>query len=74
MSRFWDDLDLIAPQDYVPTTAQELLAHLRLEDAPRATQEAAVRDWLKNHPPGRAMVFTLRDSGFGHLVDRRSFG
>lgn len=71
MSRFTDDLDLVKPEDYVPTTVQTLLAHLHLEDVPRERQETAIRDWLETHPPGRAMEFTLRRKGFGHLLDRR---
>ncbi|MGV0741455.1 hypothetical protein [Mycolicibacterium sp. XJ870] len=72
MSKFSDNLDLVAREGYVPTTAQALLAHLQLDDAPRPRQEAAIKDWLKMHPPGRAMEFTLRRKGFGHLLDNRS--
>lgn len=72
MSRFWDDPGLVAPDDYVPTTVQALLAYLHLDDASRPEQESAIREWLKTHPPGSAMAFTLRRGGFGHLIERRS--
>jgi hypothetical protein len=74
VSRFWDDLDLVAPDDYVPTIVQTLLAHLHLEDAPRSQQEAAIRAWLKTHPaePGSMMEFSLRRKGFGHLLEQPS--
>lgn len=72
MSRFSDDVDLVAPNEYVPTTAVTLLAHLHLTDAPRPRQEAAIADWIKAHRVGRAMEFTLRSGGFGHLLDRRA--
>lgn len=70
MSRFWDDLDLIAPEDYVPTMAQTLLAHLHLHDAPREQQEAGISDWIKTHPvePGSMMAYTLQRRGFGQLL------
>lgn len=71
-SRFCDDnLGLVPRESYVPTTVQALLMHLDLEDAPRAQQESAISEWLKTHPPGRAMVFTLKSKGFGHLLDHR---
>jgi hypothetical protein len=28
-----------------------------------------VRAWLLEHPPGRAMTYTLERHGFGHLLD-----
>lgn len=67
-SRFSDDLDLLAPGDYVPTTLHPLLMHLHVSNAERDVQEAAVRGWLQDHPAGRAMQFTLRKFGFGHLI------
>lgn len=67
-SRFSDDLDLVAPEDYVPTTLHALLMHLHVSDAARDVQEAAVRGWLQDHPAGRAMQFTLHKFGFGHLL------
>jgi hypothetical protein len=69
MSRFTDNLSLVAHEDYVPNSVQNLLAWLHLEQAPRDQREAAIRDWLEAHPPGRLMVFTLRRNGFGHLLD-----
>ncbi|TDO18142.1 hypothetical protein EV580_1324 [Mycobacterium sp. BK086] len=70
--RFSDNLDLVAPADYVPTSALALLNHLHLDDADRARQEAGIRDWLRTHTPGRAMVFTLKSEGFGHLLEHRA--
>lgn len=72
MSRFSDDLELVAPQDYVPTSLPALLRHLHIEQAPRSKQEAAVRSWLKEHPPGKLMAYSLDRMGFGHLIDRRT--
>lgn len=73
MSRFSDDLDLVNPEDYVPTSVQALLAHLHLHDAPRAEQETAIRDWLQTHPAaaGSLMEFTLKAKGFGHLLNEQ---
>jgi hypothetical protein len=68
MSRFTDDLNLIAPTDYIPTSAQALLLHLHLEDAPRTQQETAIRTWLQEHTPGKLMTLTLKRKGFGHLL------
>lgn len=67
-SRFWDDLNLVAPEDYVPATLHALLRHLHVSEAAREVQEAAVRGWLEDHPAGPAMQFTLRESGFAHLL------
>ena len=72
MSRFTDDLDLVAPQDYVPTSVHTLLAWLHLKDAPRSRQVAGMLEWFVEHPPGRAMSHSLRRNGFGHLLDRRA--
>jgi hypothetical protein len=72
VSRFCDNVDLVAPEDYMPTTVQTLLAHSRLEGASTSQQESGIRAWLENHSPGHAMEFTLRRRGFGHLLDRRS--
>ena len=68
-SRFSDDLDLVAPGDYVPATLHALLMHLHVSDAERDVQEAAVRGWLHGHPAGPAMQFTIRKFGFGQLID-----
>lgn len=71
-SRFSDNLNLVAPEGYVPATVQALLAHLHLENASAARQEDGIRGWLKTHEPGRTMIFTLRRKGFGHLLDQRT--
>jgi hypothetical protein len=68
-SRFWDDLGLVAHEDYVPTSVHALLDHLHLDDAPRSTQEAAIRQWLRDHPAGPVMTYTLERNGFGHLLN-----
>ena len=67
-SRFWDDLHLVPVDEYVPATVQALLRHLHAEFSERADQEARIRDWLATHPPGPMMTYSLRDSGFGHLL------
>lgn len=71
MSRFSDKIELVSRAEYVPATALALLSHLHLEDAPKPHQEGAIRDWLKTHAVGRAMAFTLRNEGYGHLLDER---
>jgi hypothetical protein len=68
--RFSDNLSLVPPEQYEPTSVQTLLDWLHLEDAPRGQQEAGIREWLNQHPPGPGMVFSLRRKGFGHLIDR----
>lgn len=40
-SRFWDDLDLAPPENYVPATLHSLLRHLHVSDAARDVQDAA---------------------------------
>ncbi|MCB9440933.1 MAG: hypothetical protein H6523_11900 [Mycolicibacterium sp.] len=72
MNRFTDDVGLVAPEDYVPTSVQALLPHLGLQDAPRSRQESGIRTWLASHEPGELMKFTLREKGFGHLLDGRA--
>ncbi|QZH66919.1 hypothetical protein [Mycolicibacterium farcinogenes] len=68
-SRFRDDLHLVPVDRYEPTTVRALLAHLNLETAAAAAQEAGIRDWLAMHPPGPMMTYSVNDSGFGHLLD-----
>ena len=66
--RFWDDMHLVPADEYVPTTVRALLRHLQLEMAARADREAGVRDWLATHPLVPMMEYSLRDSGYGHLL------
>lgn len=66
--RYSDALGLVDPGTIVPATVQELLAYLGLTSAPRPRQEAAITDWLKLHPPGRLMRFTLQSHGFEQLL------
>lgn len=72
--RFSDDLDLVAPEDYAPTSVHDLLHYLHLETESRQCQESAVRDWLRKQPAGRAMIYSLHRNGFGHLLDHRDTG
>lgn len=67
-SRFWDDLHLVPVDQYEPTTVQALLRHLHLDTAAAADQETGISDWLATHSPGPMMTYSLRDSGFGHLL------
>jgi hypothetical protein len=53
---------------YVPQSFYALMAHLHLTDAPRERQETAIREWLRDHPAGPAMTYTLESEGFGHLL------
>ena len=66
--RFHDDLHLVAVDEYVPTTVHAILRHLDLEHASAADQETGIRDWLATHPPAPMTEYSLRDSGYGHLL------
>lgn len=72
MGKFDDDLHLVEPSAYVPTTVQALLHHVGASDAARAEQAAAIRTWLETHQPSQMMEFSIRDSGFGELLGRRA--
>ncbi len=72
MGKFDDDLHLVEPSDYVPTTVRALLRHAEVADAPRAEQADAIRSWLETHQPSQMMEFSIRDSGFGELLGRRA--
>lgn len=72
MSRFDDDLHLVSPQGFVPQTVAALLKRVGLSDAPHAQQSSAIGDWLAIHQPTAMMQLSLRESGFGYLLDRSS--
>lgn len=71
MGRFDDDLHLVAPEDYVPTTVRALLKHTGVRDASIAVQTKVIVSWLKTHKPSPLMELSLRDSGFGDLLNSR---
>ena len=74
MGKFDDDLHLVEPSEYVPTTVLALLRQADLADAPRTEQAAAIRTWLETHQPSQMMEFSIRDSGFGELIGARAAG
>lgn len=45
-----------------------LLRWLRVYDAERHEQEAAIARWLKGRIPNDTLKQDLRDEGFGHLL------
>ncbi|WP_131816334.1 hypothetical protein [Mycolicibacterium porcinum] len=53
---------------YEPRTMRAILTHLHLDNASAADQEAGIRDWLATHPPAPLTEYSLRDSGYGHLL------
>lgn len=63
-----DNLGLIPPGTYEPKSVQCLLTWLSLDSAPRHEQDAAISDWLKAHPPGPMMTYSMERNGFGHLL------
>jgi hypothetical protein len=63
-----DDLGLIPAGTYEPKAVQDLLSYLGLDSAPRPEQDAAISDWLKAHPPGPMMTYSMKRNGFGHLL------
>ena len=69
MSKFDGDLHLVATTHYVPTTADALLERCGLTDAPKAEQANAIGEWLKTHRPTPMMEFSIRQDGFGSLLD-----
>ena len=69
MSKFDDDLHLVATADYAPTTADALLERCGLIDASGAEQVEAIGEWLKTHRPTPMMEFSIRHDGFGALLD-----
>lgn len=71
MSKFDDDLHLVPPADFVPTTVDALLERSGLIDAPRTTQAKAIGEWLMTHQPTPMMEFSIRQDGFGSLLDNR---
>lgn len=69
MSKFDDDLHLVSPADFVPKTVDALLERSGLIDAPRKIQAKAIGEWLMNHQPTPMMEFSIREDGFGSLLD-----
>ncbi|MEB3050509.1 hypothetical protein KV112_12295 [Mycolicibacter sp. MYC123] len=71
MGRFEDELHLVEPSAYVPSTVPALLRQAGLTDATRDAQAALIREWLKTHQPIPLMEYSIRDMGFGKLLDER---
>jgi hypothetical protein len=72
VGKFDDDLHLVAPADFVPTTVHALFKQAGVADAGRAAQANAISAWLKAHKLTPMMEYSIRDSGFGELIDARA--
>jgi hypothetical protein len=69
----WDDDIPLQPRGTVqPSTVSALLRTLRLTDAPSGKQEAAIRDWLRDHKPSPLMEHSLRRKGLARLLNKRA--
>ncbi|MDV7099695.1 hypothetical protein R4227_06005 [Gordonia amicalis] len=71
--RLWDD-DAFTPigeEPPAPAFVGQLLARLRLEDAPKAEQIDGIRNWLANNKPHRSLIRSLRRRGFGDVLDEQ---
>ena len=69
----WDDDIPLQPRGTVqPSTVSALLRSLHLTNAPEKKQEAALRDWLRDHKPSPLMEHSLRRKGFERLLDERA--
>lgn len=69
MDRFPDDLHLVAADEYQPTMVAVLLRREGLENAAPDAQERAIGGWLRSNRPTPMMEYSIRHSGFGHLLD-----
>ncbi|MBE1551844.1 hypothetical protein GGC64_005931 [Mycobacterium sp. OAS707] len=69
MGRLTDDLVFVPHDGYVRNSFHAQMSHLHLREALRAQQEAALVEWLKDHPVGELMAYTLKRNGFGHLLN-----
>lgn len=69
MGRFDDNLHLVEPSVYVPSTVPTLLHEAGMVDASPTDQAELIRTWLKTHRPIPLMKYSIRDSGFGELLD-----
>lgn len=69
MGKFDDDLHLVEPTAFVPTTVNALLRRAGLADASRSKQADAIRAWLQSHQPSQMMELSIRKCGFAELLD-----
>jgi hypothetical protein len=51
-----------------PATVPALLRSLRIHDESVAAQRVALRGWLRDHPPSRALRISLQSNGYGILL------
>jgi cell division protein FtsI/penicillin-binding protein 2 len=73
VDKFSDNLSSLPPGTVVkPTTVAALLHKLQLSDAPQERQAKAIRTWLNSNKPSDMMLYSLRNSKFAGLLDRRS--
>lgn len=72
MSRFIDDLVLVAPDSYMPATSRGLLRHLGMLNSSRADQQAAVARFVaaRRSELDPSLVASLRSNGFAAAIDR----
>lgn len=55
----------------MPDTVPALLRNLRMDTAPVETQKAALRGWLRTHPPSASLRLSLLSNGYGPLLGHR---
>jgi hypothetical protein len=48
-----------------------VLRQAGVEDASAAVQARVIGEWLKAHQPSPMMEYSIRDAGFGELLDER---
>jgi hypothetical protein len=65
VGKFSDDIPLVPSGTVPPSFASALLRKLKVEDAPRLEQEAAVKEWLETNNPSPLLEHSLERKGFG---------
>ncbi|ANA85321.1 hypothetical protein SEA_PHLOP_15 [Gordonia phage Phlop] len=68
--RLWDDSVFVPAGEQAPEPAfvGQLLARLRLEDAPKADQVEGIRHWLETHDASKSLEISLERRGFTELL------
>lgn len=69
MSRFWEDLHVLAPgEEPLMVNLPQLRMHLRVGDLSEADQKSAVARWLSTHAPIPALRRSIERAGWGDLL------
>jgi len=72
--RFAEGIPMQRVRSAVPATLPALLRTMHLDHSSADAQKVALREWLHDHEPGPALKLSLRENGYGLLLEHHTIG